>query len=310
MLKFHKAKRILFCFTALLLILSILLCSCTRDNEKTTTTSKPLMYKIDVNYYSRLQLFLHHGIGYDHEDTERFPNGLFFPYDDGMSYDIVTPRNLQISMKTAKYLPIEKPKLGLSEYISLLFFYHELDKDTYEFSKDDVYGEYHEYTVKYFYEHESQKLFCTYDGQWYLVEDNSLLVDDLIYLIPIYEYETIRSGFEYKDKDGSVYGDCFIYDRFFTRKSGMDPSIYSGFVNTNELESLDADKVLELAIAEAQARDKNVKKHSEIAYDPLKSYWCVELSGEKYYHLVFINEKGQTVKINLRNADESFHARY
>ncbi|MGM9681042.1 MAG: hypothetical protein ACI3XR_06005 [Eubacteriales bacterium] len=283
-------KKTAICLAGILLV-STLTLSCTGGDKPAETTGETEYINPDKWDTVRIYRGIWYSRDYD-EDTMWVPpeeDGYYCPENIGYDYpDAMTTPDLQRSMRTASYTKTEV-ELDICEYVQVCFFRDGKEKDR--------------YVVTYYYDYLTEKVYCRYEQQLYLVSDYDLLVSDLVCLTESYTYDKYISVL-WESDDESEEGGHDIYElyytKFFARDTGFDPSTYSGFLNTDPVDGMTED--VAIALAKAEAERLGYSGFMVCAKDPFTGYWLVEFSDDSpsiYYDYVqiFMNEAGQTIQI-------------
>ena len=283
-------KRII---TYLLIALSVLnlfafFVSCNSSNHQTettttsTTTYPPFQIPGIPGYEYPAEVLIESGIWAVTEKDDQSKKGMFIANRDGEIHSSVyISTDLMRSMRTAKYEKTNET-LTFCEAINIRFNRNgEKPLDC---------------SVLYLYNYENKQLYCLYNEELYHITDYDALRSDLIYLDNGCSYEKWVFDMPYTDKSGNTYEDCFVYERFFARKTGFDPSIYSGFSTTEETLDMNEEKACSIAKSELENFTSNVKL-SDCYVDPFTKYWRVCFVDNNRLWDVYLNEKGVPIQI-------------
>lgn len=284
-----------FLYSLIVFLICFCLCSCysTNSNSETTTgnfkddSSSLVVPDCTVDFYN--------GIWSKSLISDNlFNNGFldlfsFTPVSYLYSY---TVENIHQTMRSAVYEPSEFS----AEFCEIAIF---------KFLKTENWNEL--YSVIYAYDYQDKVLFCNYNEQWYKVSNYSLLLSDIKRFNSSFSYQKFCTYASAPDETNhdvhKEYFKAFSYERFFAADTGMDTSMYSGFVNTEPLDEITKELAVELAGREASKLDSNIE-YWDCFYDPYTSYWFVEYSGDSIFMDIYLNELGQTVQITTHPVDE------
>ena len=260
-------------------------CDSSKEQTKTstTTTTYPSFQISGIpGYEYPAEMMIESGIWAVTERENQSKEGVFVAYRDGEIHSsIYISTDLMRSMRTAKYEKTDEAPT-FCEAISIRFVRNgEKPLDC---------------SVLYLYSYESKQLYCLYNKELYLITDYEALVSDLTYLDNGYSYEKWLFDMPYTDKAGITYKACFAYERFFARKTGFDPSIYSGFSTTEEVLDMNEEKACSIAKKELENFTSNVKL-IDCYFDPFTKYWRVGSGDDDRLWDVYLNEKGLPIQI-------------
>ena len=287
----YKSRSIIRLLVATFVILACsLLFSCTQEcncDKTTTTTERSPHINIFYTYEYHPEFYI--GVWSKSLVSENtFENGmldLIYYSNSPYVYDDTVVHN---SMRTAVYTPAEF-SADFCEIAVIKFVRNSEDRESYK--------------ITYAYDYADKVLYCNYEDLWYTVSEYDALVRDIIFLSGSISYNKMCSYTAGPDEScyelNKDYFKAFSYERFFAYDGALDPSIYSGFVNTEPHDTMTKELAVELAKKEALSLDANIE-YWDCFYDPYTSYWYVILSGDSLFIDVYLNEYGQTVQISTR----------
>ena len=279
-----KCKSIII-LTLVILLIATVLSSCLeisdQKNNKTSSTTTKANDEIDPWEQGYLTT-IYHGIWFKDETDASFEKGHFEYQDSGVFRDNINVfTQLQLSMNNAVYVPSNITPSDTSEFVRI------------DFTKN--YGNKEQLKIWYVYNYKTKEVLCCYDNTWYTVSEYELLVEDIAVFGGEFFYDYLKL---IRYPDNSLEGDCtFFYDRFFARKTGVDPSRYSNFVNTQPTEDMNREKAITLSQKEL-THYKNAK-FSRCMSDPISGYWCVRFIDDENntYIYVYLDQYGCTVQL-------------